>query len=197
MNDALIVHANVLQFPTPCENANLALTAEKLVADTSKVDPSKLKGHGLSMRTMRSSLPVILLQIHANPCLYWLHQPAFYVLLHRLHVSTNEVSSEMDRIKRIFAYEFVTSKITDNQEIVDTLNEFNILEDVELNELLLSSILPFVFCYYNVADIILNHVRVTFSYLEHLEISLKTIYFSDLENGVQRKGTVSNRPDDG
>lgn len=66
----------------------------------------------------------------------------------------------MDRIKGIFAYEFITRKMTDNQEIIDALNEFNILDDAELTEMLLSAIAPFVFCYYNVADVILNHVRI-------------------------------------
>lgn len=68
----------------------------------------------------------------------------------------------MKRIKRIFSYEFITRKVTDEQqmrEIINSFNEFNMLEDSELNELLLSSILPFVFCYFIVADVILNHVR--------------------------------------
>lgn len=160
--DALVVHSNVLQFSLPCNGAHLALTAEKRVSDTSHVDPSKLKGHSLSARTMRSSLPIFLLQIHANPCLYWLHQPAFYVLLQRLQVPNERIATEMAEIKRIFVHEFITQKCTDVDEFnsfIQKINEFNILADIEITELLLSSILPFVFCYYNVADVILNHVR--------------------------------------
>lgn len=168
--DALTVHANVLQFTAAGEREHLALTVDKLVADTSRCDPAKLKGHSLSARTMKSSLPIILLQIHANPCLYWLHQPAFYVLLHRLHVPAPSMPIEMQRIKQIFSYEFITRKATDEQEIIELIgsfNEFNMLEDVELCELLLSSILPFMFCYFNVADVILHHVRGCSSYSDH------------------------------
>lgn len=160
--DALVVHSNVLQFASPCNEAHLALAVEKRVSDTSHIDPSKLKGHALSVRTMRSSIPIFLLQIHANPCLYWLHQPAFYVLLHRLQVSNKQMATEMANIKRIFAYEFITRKRTEIDEfnsVIQKINEFNILADIEITELLLSTILPFVFCYYNVADVILNHVR--------------------------------------
>lgn len=38
------------------------------------------KGHKLSSKTMQKAIPFIMLQLYSNPCLFWLHIPAFYIL---------------------------------------------------------------------------------------------------------------------
>lgn len=119
--DSLSIHANVLDFASNDKNSSLELTAGKLVSNTKSVNLNKLKGHNLSARTMKRCVPTILLQIYANPCMYWLHQPAFYVLLHRLKVPKDEISHEMNHIKRIFAFEFVSRKITSTEVGVFTI----------------------------------------------------------------------------
>lgn len=127
------------------------------------VNPSKLKGHNLSPHTMQYSLPLFLLQIYSNPCMYWLHQPAFYVLLQRLETPKNDIIKELERLKRIFSSEFVTRKNNvdqNSEQIVDIMNSINATENVELANLLLASILPFIFCYFNVVEVIRDRVRI-------------------------------------
>lgn len=41
---------------------------------------SGFKAHKLSSSIMLNSIPAILLQLYSNPCIHWLHVPAFYIL---------------------------------------------------------------------------------------------------------------------
>lgn len=160
ITDSLEIHSNVLRFQSKDADAPLELIFGKKIA-ANNVNPSKLKGHNLSPHTMRYSLPSFLLQIYANPCLYWLHQPAFYVLLLRLGTPKDDIITEMERLKRIFSSEFVTRKNTSDQNserIVDIMNSINAAANDELTNLLLASILPFVFCYFNVIEVIKDQV---------------------------------------
>lgn len=113
IKDSLAIHSNILEFASQEQNTHLQLIIPKPVSNAKPVDPTKLKGHNLSARTMRHSLPSILLQIYENPCLYWLHQPAFYVLIKR--ISTSNMYSELERIKQIFVNEFIVCKNIDIQ----------------------------------------------------------------------------------
>lgn len=167
LSDSLEIHSNILRFTSNDLNAPLELVYGKLQTGTN-VNPSKLKGHNLQPCTMRNGVPSILIQIYANPCLYWLHQPAFYVLLLRLNTPMDKIPSEFARMKSIFASEFVTRKNTNNQdikEIQDILNSINISENDELANLLLTSILPFIFCYLNVVEVIKDQVSASFCVL--------------------------------
>ncbi|XP_031637359.1 dihydroxyacetone phosphate acyltransferase [Contarinia nasturtii] len=159
ITDSLEIHANVLQFKSKEANAPLSLVFGPIVA-SSNIDPSNLKGHSLSPHTMQNTLPSFLLQIYANPCMYWLHQPAFYVLVRRLGGrSQEEVVTEIDQLKRIFSSEFITRKCTqDTKKIVEIMDSMNISENMELENVLLTSILPFVFCYFNVVQVIKNQL---------------------------------------
>lgn len=142
-------------------NATLELILGKTMA--ANVNLSKLKGHNLSPHTMRYSLPSFLLQIYSNPCMYWLHQPAFYVLLQRLGTPKGDIITELERLKLIFSSEFVTRKNTvdqNSERIVEIMNSINVTENDELANLLLASILPFIFCYFNVVEVIKDRVRI-------------------------------------
>lgn len=160
---SLTIHSNVLRYQSQDMNANLELLPAPAIA-VGNVDPSKLKGHNLSLQTMRSSLPSFLLQIYANPCLYWLHQPAFYVVILRLRITSEEdITTEMEQMKRLFASEFVTRNCNagqDSKRIIEIMNSINISENDELADLLLASILPFVFCYFNVVEVIRDQVNI-------------------------------------
>lgn len=114
IDDALSIHSNIMVFG---DNKQLQLVAGKIVANQN-CDLNKLKGHNLSARTMRFCMPAILLQIYANPCLYWFHEPAFYVLSHRIQ-RHSIIFDEMKEMKKIFATEFVV-----NQNDEDAVNEF-------------------------------------------------------------------------
>lgn len=216
--DSLSIHANVLDFASNDKNSSLQLAAGKLVSNTKSVNLKMLKGHNLSARTMKRCVPSILLQIYANPCMYWLHQPAFYVLLHRLNVPKDEISHEMSRIKRIFSHEFVTRKISTTEvgifitflfncsaltkfslslqqmdEIVNFLNDINILQDAELCNLLLSSIIPFIFCYYNVIDVIMNqviHLKSIFEAIQYKFYKKIIFQFAAITKTFHRKEFV-------
>lgn len=158
ITDSLEIHSNVMRFQSKDPSAPLELIFGKAVA-ANNVNLSKLKGHNLSPHTMRHCLPSFLLQIYANPCLYWLHQPAFYVLLQKLNTTKEKMITEMERLKRIFSSEFVTRKTDQNLEnIVDIMNSINATENDELVNLLQASILPFVYCYFNVVEVIKEQV---------------------------------------
>lgn len=164
ITDSLEIHSNVLRFQSKETNAPLELILGKTMA--ANVNPSKLKGHNLSPHTMQYSLPSFLLQIYSNPSMYWLHQPAFYVLLQRsqrLDTPKDGIIEELERLKRIFSSEFVTRKNNADQnseQIVDIMNSIKATENVELADLLLASILPFIFCYFNVVEVIRDRVRI-------------------------------------
>lgn len=161
LSDSLEVHSNIVKFASNDDNAPLELIFGNL-QNVTHVNPSKLKGHSLSPHTMRNSLPSILLQTYANPCLYWLHLPAFYILLSQLKTPDTKIFDELEKIKRIFSSEFVTRQLTvddqDTKKTLDILNSINIPENEELANILLTSILPFVFCYFNVVFVMKDQV---------------------------------------
>lgn len=158
ITESLTIHANVLQFKSKETNAPLSLVFGPAVA-SNNIHPTKLKGHNLSPRTMRNTLPSFLLQIYANPVIYWLHQPAFYVLVQKLGTANEEILNEIEKLKQIFSNEFITSNsIKDTKRIVEVMESMNIAENVELENLLLTSILPFIFCYFNVIEVIKEQV---------------------------------------
>lgn len=159
--ETLEIHSNVMKFSQ--NDGYLELIMGQPIA-ANDVDPSKLKGHNLSPHTMRNSLPSFLLQIYSNPCLFWLHQPAFYVLLLRLRTSKDDMPDELERSKRIFVSEFITRKNSssnDPNQVIDIMDNINITENNELENLLLTSITPFVLCYLHVAEVIKDQVMRT------------------------------------
>lgn len=170
IDSSLEIHSNILKFTSDQDNASLQLVSRPPIANTTNVDPKKLKGHALSASTMQRSLPSIVLQCYANPCIYWLHQPAIYVLVRKMNVSRNQCAVEVQRIKQIFINEFITR----NDASIETLEEsillwerLNIVGNTELSNLLLASIVPFIFCYFNVVVVIKSEVRPSFNYYHY------------------------------
>lgn len=167
IDSSLEIHSNILKFTSDQENASLQLVPGPRIANTTNVDPKKLKGHALSAGTMQRSLPSIVLQCYANPCFYWLHQPAFYLLVRQMNISRNQHAAEVQRMKQIFVNEFITR----NDASIETLEEsivlcerLHIAGNTELSNLLLASIVPFVFCYFNIVDVIKSQVCPSFNY---------------------------------
>lgn len=78
------VHSNIVQFSKSNEKY-LELVKGGTVSSTKRCDVNKLKGHDLTQKTMRSSIPSFVLQLYCNPCMFWLHQPAFFVMAEVLH----------------------------------------------------------------------------------------------------------------
>lgn len=162
ITDSLKIHANVLRYGSNDRNASLQLVYGSEVT-AGRVDPAKLKGHNLAAHTMHKSLPYFMLQIYANPCLFWLHQPAFYVLLQRLNTPAEQMGTELDRMKEIFANEFITRKMgreQDSKRVIDIMESINVMQNDELANLLLTSVIPFIFCYLQVVEVIKSQVKV-------------------------------------
>lgn len=152
--DSLEIHSNILKIQS---NNNIRLVAGPRIANTTNVDPKKLKGHALSPNTMQRSLPSIVLQTYVNPCLFWLHQPAFYLLARKMNVPTIEMAAEVQRMKQIFVNEFITrndASIGTLEESIGLWERLDIAGNDELTSIVLASIVPFVFCYFNVVDVI-------------------------------------------
>lgn len=164
--DSLEIHSNILKFMSEQENAPLQLVQGPRIASTANVDPKKLKGHALSAITMQKSLPSIVLQIYVNPCMFWLHQPAFYLLARKMNVSENDLAVEMQWMEQIFVNEFITRndvRIGTSKESIALWERLDIAGNAELSNILLSSIVPFVFCYFNIVGVIKSQVSSSFS----------------------------------
>lgn len=74
--DSLNCHGNILSAPI---HGNIELIKPEIL-NLQIEDGNKLKGHKLSMNTIRNSVPAFTLQLYSNPCLYWLARPAFTIL---------------------------------------------------------------------------------------------------------------------
>lgn len=75
--ESLEIHSNVLKI-SHSDSSVIEMTRSAINMPDGKI--TGFKGHKLSSKTMYNTLPVLLLQLYANPCLYWLHVPAFYTL---------------------------------------------------------------------------------------------------------------------
>lgn len=75
--DSLDVHKNILQLSV---DGKITLM-KPVIANVQTINVTKLKGHNLSTNTLRNSVPAFSLQIYCNPCLRWLIQPAFVLLV--------------------------------------------------------------------------------------------------------------------
>lgn len=75
--DSLDVHKNILQLSI---DGKVTLM-KPVIANVQTINPTKLKGHNLSTNTLRNSVPAFSLQIYCNPCMRWLIQPAFVLLV--------------------------------------------------------------------------------------------------------------------
>lgn len=76
--ESLQIHSNVLKI-SQSDNSVIELVRSAInMPDGKKI--TGFKGHQLSTTTMYNTLPILLLQLYTNPCLYWLHVPAFYIL---------------------------------------------------------------------------------------------------------------------
>lgn len=141
-----------------------------------RVDRTKLKGHNLGEITMKRCIPSFTLQLYNNPCMHWLHQPAFIILVCKdlsqngeFTIQLNEVRDLVRRLRELFIQEFVIYSEREENEFFTSLDHLIKLNIIELAEnqikfnrtlenvnLLLSSIAPFVCCYLQVAKTILK-----------------------------------------
>lgn len=145
IHKSLAIHANILQI-SQSNDKHLEVVKGGSVTATKRSDISKLKGHDLAANTMRCSIPSIVLQLYTNPCLFWLHQPAFFVLAEKMlqqqgvacdsskskekklkfrlkitffsfYVHPDKIFDEVKKLKNIFNMEFIMSKDNADEEL--------------------------------------------------------------------------------
>lgn len=141
-----------------------------------RVDKTKLKGHNLNEITMKRCIPSFTLQLYNNPCLHWLHQPAFIILVCKdlsqngeFTIHLNELKDGVCKLRELFIQEFVIYSEREENEFqtsLDYLIKLNIIElednQIKFNRisenlnLFLSSIAPFICCYLQASKTILK-----------------------------------------
>jgi glyceronephosphate O-acyltransferase len=171
MNNALKIHTNILELGGS-SNAYLKLIKAKT---TSTRNETKVKGHMLCTQVMDISVPVFSLQIYCNPTLFWLAEPAFFVLCLKGidELTENELRENVKKLRELFIYEFVmhsSFEASDFETTLSTLLRQQIIKQqssnsYHLNEqspnvtFLLSAISPFLNCYLNTASIINDELQ--------------------------------------
>lgn len=165
-----------------------------------RVDRTKLKGHNLGEITMKRCIPSFTLQLYNNPCLHWLHQPAFIILVCKdlsqngeFTIQLNELRDLVRRLRELFIQEFVIYSEREENEFhtsLDYLIKLNILEldenEIKFNRiseninLFLSSIAPFICCYLQVSKTILRKYSIEYFVEKEFLVSVQESVENDL-----------------
>lgn len=171
IRDTLFVHHNILEISG--SNSNIKMIKSNV--DLTNVNSAKLKGSRLCNEVMNVAVPAFSLQLYCNSTLYWLAQPAFFVLS---SIGCNEINlmtlrNDFEMLRKVFIYEFVLYPgfvDKDFNQTMDNMTSLGIFTtttygSIELNptskyvNLLLSALAPFLNCYLNTASVILNALR--------------------------------------
>lgn len=152
INEALRIHNNVLQQSRT--KGDLLELVRPAVNSFNAI--RSFKGHKLSANTMFNAVPSLLLQLYSNPCLYWWHIPAFYILAKYLTSDRDRQIGEVRELQKLFSIEFISDNQCDDQKNAKALDELSKFATSELNDVILSSIGPYLCCYLNVAEVLLT-----------------------------------------
>lgn len=179
VNAALALHSNIVRIidddgnavggqrtvqllrpPTPSTTSASDKGGRSAAIDTTA---TRLKGHQLSPATLRNVLPVLTLQIYSNPCMFWLAEAAIVLLA--IRTLSHRVDRQADisdlppligerclHLRQLFEEEFVLPVAFDVHAILELLRSSGILASRDNEELVLSSLAPFVYCYHRVVD---------------------------------------------
>lgn len=151
--EALRVHGNLFGVPTTADDEGHAdgeplelLRPELPTVTATAASARSLRAHQLAVGTLRNAVPVLTLQIYANPCMFWLAPPAFVLLAVRTLVAEHAALADRRRplqlgavaevcahMRRLFGEEFVLPSEPDGHEqIVDTLVAWRMLDGATL-----------------------------------------------------------------
>lgn len=171
IRDTICVHPNILEVTG--SNSNIRMI--RPIVDLSNINAAKLKGTRLSNEVMSVAVPAFSLQLYCNPTLYWLAQPAFFVLATAGHDQLDVASlrRDVEALRQIFIYEFVLYPGFSDDDFKRTMNQLEALGiitttvggHVKLNSdskhvnLLLSAVAPFLNCYLNTSSVILKNLQ--------------------------------------
>lgn len=175
LRESLMLHTNT--FSIRKDNIIEILQPDISLAN---MNVSKLKGHKLKEITMKSAVPAFTLQLYCNPALHWLHLPALLILaLNNAGTGINEcdLQTKFSELRQIFALEFVIYQAREEMEYAATKNyliqnevvayhsqngTFYLKSQHQLVELFLSSIAPFLTCYYHTLNTLYEKVFFNF-----------------------------------
>lgn len=166
--DTIAVHPNILSISG--SNSTIKLIQPNI--DLANINASKLKGIRLCNEVMNIAVPAFSLQLYCNPTLYWLAQPAFFVLstLGCDEVDIEKLRKDFEVLRQIFIYEFVLYPDFLERDFDRTMTQMLTLGlfkktnfgTIQLNNeskyinLVLSAVAPFINCYLNTSRVITN-----------------------------------------
>ena len=174
LRQTISVHQNILKLSG--NNSNIQLIKSNV--DLTNINAEKLKGARLSNEVMNVAVPAFSLQLYCNPTLYWLAQPAFFVLsaISQDTIDIQSLRRDFETLRKIFIYEFVlypgfceadfhqNLQLMLNLEIFKIQNEtFHLNHNSNYTNLLLSAIAPFLNCYLNTSKVILGNLKDDFT----------------------------------
>ncbi|XP_030763491.1 dihydroxyacetone phosphate acyltransferase [Sitophilus oryzae] len=163
INECLKVHSNLIYEI----DDRIGLVENKIVVGP--VNPNKLKGHSLTEDTIAYSVPFVMLQIYVNPVLHYLVDAALIVIILRSPgtMKKDDLFVHFRTLRSIFCLEFVLLeswckmnfeeallRLIEQKVVTVNNNEYSIFEQNYLEEVLISSIQPFILAYFIVTEVL-------------------------------------------
>ncbi|XP_050295744.1 dihydroxyacetone phosphate acyltransferase isoform X2 [Anthonomus grandis grandis] len=163
IEESLLVHQNLIR-----RDKNMIGLFRKTIS-VGNLNPEKLKAHSLSEVIISYSVPFVMLQVYANPVLHYLVDAALLVIILRScgRMDKDVLYSHFCILRSLFFYEFILLenlyKMHFEEALLQLSNEklvtckqgqYDIYENNYLEEVLISSIQPFILTYYIVAEIL-------------------------------------------
>lgn len=152
---------------------SVTIEGAKITSENSK------SGHTLSPQVMNIATPVFSLQLYCNPTLFWLAEPAFFVLCLKNNdpQSKLELAVAVKKLRQIFIYEFVMYSDFESEDFERTLsallqlkvifenddNYYILNKTSEYNNFLLSAIAPFMSSFLYTVTILLDNFTSSFT----------------------------------
>lgn len=171
IQEALSVHHNIVEIA----GSNSVVKLIKPNVKLGEMNAGKLKGAHLTNEIMNVAVPAFSLQLYCNPTLYWLAQPAFFVLsaLGYDDIDLPKLMKDIEILRKVFVYEFVLYPGFADEDFEETLAQVvslgvfkqSVDGSLKLNKdskhisILLSAIAPFINCYLNTARTILDNFQ--------------------------------------
>lgn len=171
IRDTIGIHHNILEVSG--NNSNIKMIKSNV--DLATINSTKLKGIRLCNEVMNIAVPAFSLQLYCNSTLYWLVQPAFFVLssIGLDEINLNNLRNDFELLRKVFIYEFVLYPDFIDKDFNQTMDHLTTLGIFSTNEfgsiklnlssnyvnILLSAIGPFLNCYLNTSSVILNTLQ--------------------------------------
>lgn len=185
----IAVHDNILEVKGKNSIFKLKKTITEMPPRASK-DNVKVKGHYMCEQVMNIAVPVFSLQLYCNPTLFWLAEPAFFVLCSKAagELSIKDLRNQVKELREMFIYELVMypgSEEEDFEATLSILTQLDVLQNissdsVRLNEKspyiihFLSAISPFLNCYLYTSTVILKSFHEKKFYAKEIFIAVQS-----------------------